>query len=342
MPSGGNEEDDHAQAGHSAAERCRVRTIRPAGARYHRHEFLPRRSGADGFAAHPSAGDAVPSHRAASRPPWRARRRPSRRLRAPRRPAHARAAPARQVRPRRAVDRIPPGLSRTGEGRVRRVRHPRAVDPQGHHGLAGQISCRGKARLHLPVQPDRIRHGLPDQRHRRLRKTAGEFRQRGAEGKISRWSHPDRHEQADARRPVHDREGGRLRRRHADHARRAGGRPLAPHWRKMVLLERGCQGGDAAGASRRRRPRHARRRPVPDAALPRGRRAEPLPDRASEGQARHALDGVRGDQARRRDRLRRRQARPRLRADGRDGEFVAALQRRQIHRADAPRPITTP
>ena len=32
------------------------------------------------------------------------------------------------------------------------------------------------------------------------------------------------------------------------------------------------------------------------------------------------------------------QARSRLRADGRDGQFVAAFQRRQIHRADAPRP----
>ena len=30
-------------------------------------------------------------------------------------------------------------------------------------------------------------------------------------------------------------------------------------------------------------------------------------------------------------------ARPRLRADGRDGQFVAAFQRRQIHRADAAR-----
>jgi hypothetical protein len=32
LPPGGNEEDDHAQAGHSAAKRCRGRTFRPAGA----------------------------------------------------------------------------------------------------------------------------------------------------------------------------------------------------------------------------------------------------------------------------------------------------------------------
>ncbi|SPP98897.1 protein of unknown function [Bradyrhizobium vignae] len=56
LPSGGNDEDDHAQTGHSAATKCRGRTIRPAGARYVRHEFLPRRSGAGGPLAHPSAG----------------------------------------------------------------------------------------------------------------------------------------------------------------------------------------------------------------------------------------------------------------------------------------------
>ncbi len=54
---------------------------------------------------------------------------------------------------------------------------------------------------------------------------------------------------ADAGRPVHDREGRRLRRRHADHTRGAGGRPLAALRREMVLLERRCQGGDAAGAA---------------------------------------------------------------------------------------------
>ena len=45
------------------------------------------------------------------------------------------------------------------------------------------------------------------------------------------------------------------------------------HWRlsrrKMVLLQCGREGRDAAGAAARRRRRHARRRPVPDAALPR-------------------------------------------------------------------------
>ena len=73
-------------------------------------------------------------------------------------------------------------------------------------------------------------------------------------------------------------------------------------------------------------PRHARRR-----------LAQSLPDRSPEGQARHPLDGLGRDQAGRRDRLCGRQARPRLRADGRDGQFVAAFQRRQVHRADAAR-----
>ena len=49
----------------------------------------------------------------------------------------------------------------------------------------------------------------------------------------------------------------------------AGRRPLAAHRRKMVLLQCRRQGRDAAGAAGRRGPRHARRRAVPDAALPR-------------------------------------------------------------------------
>ena len=258
-------------------------------------------------------------------------------MRAARRPPHAGAAPARQVRPRYASYRISSGLSRTGKRRVRRVRHSRAVDPQGHHGLAGQISRCGQARLHVPVQSDRVRHGLSDQRHRRLRQTAQQFRQRGAEGEISRRPDADRHEQADPGRPVHDREGGRLRRRHADDDSRAGRRPLAALWREVVLLQCRRQGGDAAGAPGRGGAGHARRRPVPDAAVSRRRLAKSLPDRAPEGQARHPLDGLGRDQVRRRDRLCRRQARPRLCADGRDGQFVAALQRRQVDRADAAR-----
>ncbi len=258
-------------------------------------------------------------------------------MRAARRPPRAGAAPARPFRPRRAVDRISPGLSRTGEGRVRRIRHSRDVDPQGHSGLAGQISRGGQARLHVPVQPGRVRPRLPDQCHRRLRQAAGEFRQRGAESEISRRPDPDRHGEADPRRPVHDREGGRLRRRHADDNSCAGGRSLAADRREMVLLQRGREGCDAAGAAGGRRGRHARRRPVPDAAFSRRRFAKPLPDRPAEGQARHPLDGFGRDQAGGRDRLCGRKARSRLRADGRDGQFVAALQRRQIDRADAPR-----
>ena len=124
-------------------------------------------------------------------------------------------------------DRISSGLSRTGEGRLRRVRHSRDVDPQGHSGLAGQISCRRQARLYVPVQSGRVRPGLSDQRHRWLRQAPEQFRQRGAEGAISRRPDADRHEQADPGRPVHDRKGRRLRRRHADHDGRAGRRSLA-------------------------------------------------------------------------------------------------------------------
>ena len=258
-------------------------------------------------------------------------------MRAAGRPSHPGAAPARPFRPRRAVDRISSGLSRAGARRVRRIRHSRDVGAQGHPGLAGQISGRRQARLYVPVQPGRIRAGLSDQRHRRLRQAAREFRQRGPEGEISRRPDPDRHEQADAGRPVHDREGRRLRRRHADDDGGAGRRSLAADRREVVLLQCRRQSRDAAGAAGRRRSRHPRRRPVPDAADARRRHAQSLPDRPSQGQARHPLDGLGRDQAGRRDCLRGRQARSRLRADGRDGQFVAALQRRQIHRADAAR-----
>ena len=161
--------------------------------------LAPDTSGMNFYRADPALTDllrlhlpdaAVSPYRAASRPARRACRRPSRRMRAARRPPYAGAAPARPLRPRFAVDRISPGLSRTGEGRVRRVRHSRDVDPQGHSGLAGQISCCCQARLHVPVQPGRVRPGLPDQRHRRLRQAAQQFRQRGAEGEVSRRPRP--------------------------------------------------------------------------------------------------------------------------------------------------------
>ncbi len=221
----------------------------------------------DGSASHPSARSAVPPYRAASRPARRARGRSSRRMRPARRPARAGAASARPLRPRRAVDRISSGLSRARARRVRRVRHSCDVASQGHSGLAGKISRRRQARLYVSVQSGRVRAGLPDQCHRRLRQAAGEFRQRGLEGEISRRPDADRHEQADPGRPVHDRKGGRLRRRHADHdAPSQEGDHWRLSWREMVLLQCGRRSRDAAGAAGRRRSRHARRRPVSDAA----------------------------------------------------------------------------
>ena len=58
--------------------------------------------------------------------------------------------------------------------------------------------------------------------------------------------------------------------------------------------------------------------------------AQPLPHRPPQGQARHAVDGLGRDRARGRAGLRRRPTRPRLRADGGDGELVAAVERRQV------------
>ncbi len=76
---------------------------------------------------------------------------------------------------------------------------------------------------------------------------------------------------------------------------------------------------------------------VPAAAPAARRHAQPLPDPAAEGQARHALDGQRRDPARGRARLPRRRAGPGLPADGRHDQQLAPVQRRAGGRADAPR-----
>ena len=84
-------------------------------------------------------------------------------------------------------------------------------------------------------------------------KLLNNFGSEALKAEVSRRPDPDRHEQADAGRPVHDREGGWLRRRHADDDGRAGRRPLAALRRKMVLLQCRRQGGDAAGAAAKER-----------------------------------------------------------------------------------------
>ena len=43
---------------------------------------------------------------------------------------------------------------------------------KGIMGWPQTLSGGGQARLHVPVQPGRVRPGLPDQRHRRLRQAA--------------------------------------------------------------------------------------------------------------------------------------------------------------------------
>ncbi len=160
-------------------DRPRQTVLRRDRAGYDGTELLPRRPVAAGPVADPPARKGVAPHRAASGPARRARRRPSRQLRAAGRPAHADPASARPFRPRRAMGRIPPRLSGAGARSLRRVRHPRDVAPERHSRLAGHLSCRRKTRLHLSVQPGRVRARLPDQRHRRRRDAAVALRRQG-------------------------------------------------------------------------------------------------------------------------------------------------------------------
>jgi acyl-CoA dehydrogenase len=115
--------------------------------------------------------------------------------------------------------------------------------------------------------------------------------------------------------------------------------PEGDHWR-LSGEKWFCSNADAEVVMLLARPQGAEAgtRGVGLFLMPRRLEAQSLPDRSSQGQTRHPLDGIGRDQAGRRGCLCGRAARSRLRADGRDGEFVAALQRRQIHRADAARP----
>ena len=98
---------------------------------------------------------------------------------------------------------------------------------------------------------------------------------------------------------VHDREGRRVRHRPGRDGGAQRGRHLAALRREVVLLAHRCRRGADAGAARRRARRHQGPRAVRPAAPARGRLAQQLPDRAAEGQARHALDGLGRDPARR-------------------------------------------
>ena len=135
--------------------------------------------------------------------------------------------------------------------------------------------------------------------------------------------------------PVHDREGRRLRHRPGRDGGAERGRHLAPLRREVVLLAHRRRRGADPGAARGGAGRHQGARPVRAAAAARGRHAQQLPDRAAEGQARHALDGLGRDPARGRRRLSGRPARPGPQADDGPGQPVAPLARGAGRRHDA-------
>ena len=140
------------------------------------------------------------------------------------------------------------------------------------------------------------------------------------------------------------REGGRLRRRRdrdrgrADRRRRRRRRALAHLRPEMVLQPCRRRHRPDAGAAARRRARHQGARHVRPAAPPRGRPAQRLSHRAAEGQARHALDGLGRDRARRRDGLAGGRLGAGLQADDEPGQSLAAQPRRARRRHDAALP----
>ena len=107
---------------------------------------------------------------------------------------------------------------------------------------------------------------------------------------------------------------------------------------EMVLQPCRCRRRGDARPSARRRAGHRGARHVRPAAAARGRQPQQLPDRAAEGQARHALDGLGRDHPRRRDGLPGRRREARLQADDGAGEPVAAQPRRARRGDDAALP----
>ena len=134
---------------------------------------------------------------------------------------------------------------------------------------------------------------------------------------------------------VHDRTRRRLRRRRDRDGGAAGRRRLAAHRRQMVLFARRCRRGAAAGAPRGSAARYKRACAVRLAAAAEGRPAQFLQDRASQGQARHPLDGVGRNSPGRRRRLSRRRKGSRPQADDGAGQFIEALAWRPRRGHDA-------
>ena len=153
----------------------------------------------------------------------------------------------------------PPGLSRAGARRLRRVRHPRDVAPQGHPRLAGHLSVRRQARVHAicsirPSSASAARSTSPTA----PRCCSSRFGDDALKAKyLDGLTQTDMARLTQGAQFMTEKEGG------SDvgkltTARRPEGRSLAPRRREMVLLERRRRGGHAAGAAAKaRRPARA-------------------------------------------------------------------------------------
>ena len=238
--------------------------------------------------------------------------------------------------PRRGLDRVPPRLSRDGGDRLRRLPVPRHEPSRRHARPRCAGDARRQVRLPVPVRAGRVRHHVPDQRHRHVDLPDPQVREPAAQGLPAAAHAVGRPGRAVEGHAVHDREGRRLRHRPGRDGGAERGRHLAALRREVVLLAHGRRRGADPRAPRGGAGRHQGARPVRAAAAARGRLAQQLPDRAAEGQARHALDGLGRDPARGRRRLSGRPARPGPQADDGAGQPVAPLARRAGRRHDAP------
>ena len=167
---------------------------------------------------------------------------------------------ARPLRARRGLDRVPPQLSRDGGDRLRRLPVPRHEPPRRRARPRRAHAPGRQVRLPVPVRAGRVRHHVPDQRHRHVDLPAAQVREPGAEGLPAAAHAVGRSGRAVEGHAVHDREGRRLRHRPRRDGRPQRGRHLAALRREVVLLARRRRRGPHAGPAGRRARGYARPR----------------------------------------------------------------------------------
>ena len=251
----------------------------------------------------------------------------------------ARAASARPLRARRGLDRVPPRLPRDGGDRLRRLPVPRHEPPR-RRARASMRRCRRSPNTPSSTCSCRASSASCARSASPTRRSTSSASMRASE--LKDYLLPrmlvGRSRRVVEGHAVHDREGRRIGHRPARDGGAQRGRHLAAPRREVVLLARRRRRGPDPRAAGRRARRHRGPRPVRLAAPARGRHAQQLSDRAPQGQARHALDGLRRDPPRRRGRLSGRPARPGPQADDGPGQPVAPVARGAGRRHDAPLP----